>query len=463
MELEVSALELEAATKVSVRVMATTSLLVTPVDEVRAGRLVQVEARLLDDHGVGIPGARVYYAGDGSAVTDELGVALLMVDVPDEEGLTIVPLRVSYEGDGTNLPVSYLASLQVRSGGLGWLVWVLLPVLLVLGAGGGYFGSRRFERRTVLASARPSGAAAVASGPPLTVEMVVQSARLEMGFVDPSPDAKNAWQVGEEVEVWCRLTDESGRGIAEAEIRVVWGDEETQMELVTDRKGQCSASWVGDEPGMYRVTAEFVGTERFSSAETFEEFELRLLMPTRLEVSFVKPVEDLPEIWGVGEEVKVTLALLDDVGWGLQGRSVRVIIGDAGEVEELITDDDGRCESVWRRDDLGVYQVEAEFAGDEGHLPSEGGGQFEVVEFRDDIVKRYNLFLAEMRQKVSGISAKATPREVESVVVASGLPVDQRALEELIARFEEADYSEHDIGRRQFEAAYHAWRRLGEE
>ena len=91
MELEVSALELEAETKVSVRVMATTSLLVTPVEEVRAGRLVQVEARLLDDHGVGIPGAAVHYAGYGSAVTDELGVALLMIDVPDEEGPTIVP------------------------------------------------------------------------------------------------------------------------------------------------------------------------------------------------------------------------------------------------------------------------------------------------------------------------------------------------------------------------------------
>ena len=460
MELEVSALELEAETKVSVRVMATTSLLVTPVEEVRAGRLVQVEARLLDDHGVGIPGAAVHYAGYGSAVTDELGVALLMIDVPDEEGPTNVPLRVSYDGDGTNLPVSYLASLQVRSGGLGWLVWALLPVLLVLGAGAGYLGSRRFGRRTVLASARPSGAAAVASGPPLSTEEVVQSARLEMGFVEPSPDGKNAWQVGEEVEVWSRLTDESGRGIAEAEIRVVWGNEEAQMELVTDRRGRCSTAWTGPEQGMYRVTAEFAGTERFSSAETFEEFELRLLMPTHLEVSFVKPAEDLPEVWGVGEEVSTTFALLDDAGRGLKRRSIRVVIGDTGEVEELITDDDGRCELVWRGNDLGVYRVEVKFAGDEGHLPSEGRGQFEVVEFRDDIVKRYNLFLAGMRKKVSGISGKATPREVESVVVASGLPLDQRALEELIARFEEADYSEHDIGRRQFEAAYRAWRRL---
>ena len=461
--LRISAADLEAETTVSVTVMSSTSVLVTTVDDVRPGRSVLVEARLLDDRGVGVAGAAVRYGDAGTAVTDEFGVALLTVAVPDEEGLTIFPLKVSYDGDTTNLPVSYLASLQVRSGGLGWLVWVLLPVLLILGVGGGYFGSRRFGRHTVLASARPSGAAAVASGPAISTEVVVQSAQLEMGFVDPSPDAKNAWQVGEEVEVWCRLTDESGRGIAEADIRVVWGDEEAQMDLVTDRKGRCSASWVGPEPGMYRVTAEFAGTERFSSAETFEEFELRLLMPTRLEVSFVKPAEDLPEIWGVGEEVRITFALLDDAGRGLQGRTIRVIIGDSGEVEELITDDDGRCESVRRGADLGVYQVEAEFMGDEGHLPSEGRGRFEVVEFRDDIVKRYNLFLAGMRQKVSGISGKATPREVESVVVASGLPVDQRALEELIARFEEADYSEHDIGRRQFEAAYRAWRRLGEE
>ncbi len=461
--MRVSAADLDAETTASVTVMSSTSVLVTTVDDVRPGRSVMVEARLLDDRGVGVAGAAVRYGDSGTAVTDEFGVALLTVEVPDEEGLTIFPLRVSYDGDTTNLPVSYLASLQVRSGGLGWLVWVLLPALLVLGVGGGYFGSRRFGRRTVLASARPSGAAAVVSGPPVSTEEIVQSARLEIGFVDPSPYGNNAWQVGEKIEVRCRLTDESGRGIAEAEVQLVWGGEEAKVELETDRKGQCSASWVGHEPGMYRVTAQFRGTERFSAAQGSEEFELRLLMPTRLEVSFVKPAEDLPEIWGVGEEVRTVFALLDDAGRGLEGKSIRVVVGDAGDAEELITDKDGRCESVKRGYGVGVYQVAAKFTGDEGHLPSEDQGQFEVVEFRDDIVRRYNLFLASVRQRVSGISGKATPREMESIVVASGLTLDQRALEELIARFEEADYSEHEIVRQQFEAAYRAWRLLEEE
>ena len=461
--MRVSAADLDAETRALVTVMSSTSVLVTTVDDVRPGRSVVVEARLLDDRGTGVAGAAVRYGDSGTAVTDEFGVALLTVEVPDEEGLTIFLLRVSYDGDTTNLPVSYLASLQVRSGGLGWLVWVLLPALLVLGVGGGYFGSRRFGRRTVLASARPSGAAAVASGPPVSTEEIVQSARLEIGFVDPSPYGNNAWQVGEKIEVRCRLTDESGRGIAEAEVQLVWGDGKAKVELETDRKGQCSASWVGHEPGMYRVTAQFPGTERFSAAQGSEEFELRLLMPTRLEVSFVKPAEDLPEIWGVEEEVSTVFALVDDAGRGLEGKSIRVVVGGAGDAEELITDKDGRCESVKRGYGVGVYQVAAEFTGDEGLLPSEGRGQFEVVEFRDDIVWRYNLFLAGVRQRVSGISGKATPREMESIVVASGLTLDQRALEELIARFEEADYSEHEIVRQQFEAAYRSWRLLEEE
>ena len=42
------------------------------------------------------------------------------------------------------------------------------------------------------------------------------------------------------------------------------------------------------------------------------------------------------------------------------------------------------------------------------------------------------------------------------MVVASGLPLDQRALEEVIARFEEADYSLHQINRPRFEAMYRA-------
>ncbi len=463
MEFTVLAVDLEAETMVSVQVMSTTSFLVTPQDDVKPGRPVLVEARLLDDFGMGVPGVAVKYGETGRSVTDEFGAALLTVDVPDEDDLSIVPLRVSYEGDEANFPVSYLATLQIQKGGSGWLIWALLPVLLILGLGGGYLGGRRFGRRTVLASVRASAPPTTISAPQAPVEQALEEAFLEMGFVDQSPEARDAWQVGERVQIRCVLSDGVGRRIAEAEIRVEWGDGDSVVELVTDRKGECSASWTGNEPGLYQVKGEFAGTGRYLSAEASLSFEIRLLMPTRLEVIFAKPADDLPPVWGVGEEVRVAFALTDDAGRGLEGRPIRVAIGDAGETRELTSGNDGRCELVMTGETPGEYRVEAEFQGDEGHLPSDARDRFEVVEFRDDVVRRYNAFLAGVREKVSGISPKATPREVESIVVARGLPLDQRALEELIARFEEADYSEHEIARQQFEAAYRAWRRLEKE
>lgn len=471
MDLEVSAPAREAETKVSVRVMSETNLLVTPVDEVSAGRPALVEARVLDDLGAGIPGAAVHYGGKEPALTDELGAALLTVEIPDEDGLTTVPLRVSYQGNDAYLPATYLASLPIQSGGgPGWLAWALVPLTLVLGIGGGYLASRRlplpvlagrrFAPRTVLASIRAARFPVAAEGRRHLDDQPVEASRLEISFIKTSQEEANAWQVGERVQAWCRLTDGSGRPIEGAVIRFAWGDEESEAEQLTDRNGRCSTSWVGEKEGVYRIRAEFEGTERHWAAEASEMFELRLFAPTQLEVSFATPAEDLPAVWGVGETVTVTFALVDDAGRGLAGQPIRFAIGDTDEPGQVLTDDSGRCEVIRVGTELGVFQVEAEFEGDERHLPSEGRGQFEVVDFRDDVVQRYNSFLAQVGQKVPGISAEATPREVEAIAVGSGLTLDQRALEELIARFEEADYSEHAIGRRQFEAAYRAWRRL---
>lgn len=460
MKWTVSARVLDSRATVSTKVMSRTGVLVTPLDDVRNGRSVQVEAALLDDRGVGIANAAVSYGDGKTALTNESGAALLTVDIPDDDQLASVPLMVSYEGDETNLPIAYLANLQVQSGGLGWVVWLLLPLLLAVGVGAGYLVNRRFGSRTVLASARaPSVMASGQSAPP-SPSLAKEATVLAISFVDASTDSENVWQVGEEINVCCTLTDESGRWIAEARVMVSWEHGGPTVELVTDRRGSCSTSWTGEKSGQYRVTAEFAGTERYPKSRASQEFELRLLAPTRLEFYFDKPADDLPPIWGVGEAASVDLALVDNAGLGLQGRSIGLVIGNTGETYELITDENGRCRLTLPADEPGEYAIEAWFEGDEGHLPCRARSRFEIVEFRDDVVRRYNSFLAVVRRRASGISPKATPREVEALVVASGMAVEQRALEELIARFEEADYSEHEITRRQFEAAYRAWQRL---
>jgi hypothetical protein len=81
-----------------------------------------------------------------------------------------------------------------------------------------------------------------------------------------------------------------------------------------------------------------------------------------------------------------------------------------------------------------------------------------VVDFREEVVRLYNSFLQWAKEEQPEISQQTTPREVELMIVNSGLAVPQKALEELIRRFEEADYSERSVGRREYEAMYRAWR-----
>ena len=50
--------------------------------------------------------------------------------------------------------------------------------------------------------------------------------------------------------------------------------------------------------------------------------------------------------------------------------------------------------------------------------------------------------------------------EVELILVSAGLPLDQKSLDELISRFEKADYSEHPISHRHYEAMYRAWQTI---
>ena len=183
-------------------------------------------------------------------------------------------------------------------------------------------------------------------------------------------------------------------------------------------------------------------------------------MDTHLKITLVKLAEDLPYIWGIGEQVQVEIMLTDDSSEGVAGQTLTAVIGESGNPVEMTTDTDGRCHTSWTGTVPGTYRVVVDFAGGDQYLSASAQHEFEVVVFRDDIVRRYNSFLPWVRDRDPRISEQTTPREMEVMVVEGGMPVDHRAMEVVIARFEEADYSLHEIDRPRFEAMYRARRRL---
>ncbi len=184
--------------------------------------------------------------------------------------------------------------------------------------------------------------------------------------------------------------------------------------------------------------------------------------PAQLEVWFVKAAQELPDVWGTDEEVLIKVGLTDIEGQAIGGASVGVSVSGGEAASQLTTDNEGVCTLSWTGNEPGEYLVSAEFAGDDDHLPSSISRSFRKVDFREEIVRLYNTFLDWAADRTASINEQSTPREVELILVSEGLSMSQKSLDEIISRFEEADYSEHPIARRHYEAMYHAWRTVVE-
>lgn len=179
------------------------------------------------------------------------------------------------------------------------------------------------------------------------------------------------------------------------------------------------------------------------------------LPPVRLGIAFQKAADDLPDdVWGPDEEILISVSVTDE-GQPLSGAVVGVSVGD-GAPSQLTVGEDGADAFNWSGAEPGEYPVAVEFRGD-GDLVVSESRILRVVDFREEIVRLYGVFLEWAKEQGAGVSDLSTPREAEALLVAAGLPIPGRDVAELISRFEEADYSEHEIARRHYEAMYRAW------
>ncbi len=363
----VDAFALNASVPVDVK--SAVSLVVVPLDEVRPGAEALVQATLLDDEDRGITGARILSSQGKQAITDDSGMAQMVVEVPDDPDALTARVTFTYEGDGNHLPLDYRATIAITQGSFNWLLLVGLPVIVIAILVSGYM-ARRLGPALFSGGGRPG--------------------------------------------------DREGEVVRPAHHDI----------LSLSKDGRADS----DE----------------TEAEPLPEPE-----PTRLELLLEPPAPDLPAVWGEGEEVTLLVALSVEDGPRLADSRVELEI-PSGERVTLQTDDAGRCSYTWQADALGDHEFTVEFKESELYQSSTASVPFRVVNFREEIVRLYNNFAAWTGERIGGTAGR-TPRELEALLSTSGEPVDYRAVDEIISRFEEADYSEHEIGRRRYESMYRSW------
>ncbi|MYD36629.1 MAG: hypothetical protein F4X20_06465 [Dehalococcoidia bacterium] len=356
---ELDGLGINAPIELDVR--SATHLDAMPLDDVRPGRVIDVQVALYNDTGAGVSSATLRTSTGLDLLTDEFGHALFELTVPESESLLAVPVTFTFGGDARHMPLNQFLGIPVSPPSFNWLLWVVLPALLILSGAGGY-GAYRLR----------------AAGVPL--------------------DARR-WSVS---------------GI------------QTPM--------------------------------RPSEAETEEPEGLSRPIATALELRLSGPGAETGNVFGLDEEVVVTGRLFTEDGASVAGRSVE-LREPLGDIAVFDTDASGEFRVVLRAEERGEFSLSAQFEGDPSHIGTSASISYRVVEFREEMVRVFGEFTEWAAQLDIGIAGQS-PRETEALLVASGAPIDQRALDELVTRFEEADYSEHDIERRHYEAIYNAWRTI---
>ncbi len=352
---------------ITLDIRSSTHVVATPLDDIRPGRVAKVQAALYDDSGAGIPNAPLRTSTGLSLTTDEFGIALFEVAVPDSENLRSLPITFTYSGSDANMPLNYFLALPVTPSSFNWLLFVGFPLLLLALAGLG-FSAYRLRL----------------AGVPITV-------------LDPRRPLPS------------------------------WGTQVVTVPAPVLSERDSDDADQPREPVETRMTIELGG----SAAET-------------------------PGVYGISEEIVIIGRLYGNGDAPLTGMTIKLTVADREPIE-LVTDDNGEFHHLLMVDEFGEFALFASFMGTPDYLWSEAYASFRIVDFREEMVRLFGEFVdwaSHLEPDISGQS----PREIEDILVTAGIPVNQRALDEVITRFEEADYSEHEILRRHYEAMYKAWR-----
>ena len=173
---------------------------------------------------------------------------------------------------------------------------------------------------------------------------------------------------------------------------------------------------------------------------------------TSIEIIYPQIEGSLPDLWGLNEEFQMKLSLADDKGNAIDGKIIKISIGEK-PIRETVTD--GENLFSYKFGEKGEYELGCRFEGDNAYTPSEKKRLIRIVDYREEIISLFNSFLAYLQSQGIQVSKNETPRETQRKVLQAG-KVGEDELEKVVRCFEEAQYSTHYIERKHYVIMFHS-------
>jgi hypothetical protein len=177
----------------------------------------------------------------------------------------------------------------------------------------------------------------------------------------------------------------------------------------------------------------------------------------QLLVRFPQISDLFPLVWGVNEGLTIELELKGcDEQVSPEDFSLRVDDAREGSLKGS----GSTFLSSWVFDVKGVHRLKGKFSGKDGWEEVTSEVEVKIVDYREEIVDLFNSFFKSAKTKFQSVQDEMTPRELQNALVGQIEASKQEPLETAVSVFEVADYSLHQVARRDYERIYLALKKL---
>jgi hypothetical protein len=167
----------------------------------------------------------------------------------------------------------------------------------------------------------------------------------------------------------------------------------------------------------------------------------------------------LPNVWGVGDELRMEIALDSAFLGKMHSREVEVLI-DEETVAHVSLSHEGRAEVSHVFAEKSDHKVLAILPTTSNFEHWRAEIRLRIVDYGEEIIRLYSEFLAKLANHGLPAQGNMTAREIENCVLNMS-DLSKGKVRDVTSCFEKAEYSNHPATRKDYEILYLSLAELG--
>jgi transglutaminase-like putative cysteine protease len=178
----------------------------------------------------------------------------------------------------------------------------------------------------------------------------------------------------------------------------------------------------------------------------------KLGKPCAVQIRFPEIEPQLPNVWGIKEDLQIKCTLNRNAWTEQDTREIEFFVNGKRITRDLVSENRPATFS-YTFEEKGEHEIGARLARKAQQKPTEVNRMIRIVDYREEVIRLFKTFLEHLANQGIELKEDMTAREVERLLLELG-PFDYKRLRMIVSGFERAEYSHHEILRKNYETMY---------